>query len=82
MYNVSATLSQYSPFGNVPQSFQNQTKASTLAQAIDPYLLLLSPVANLLEKIVLPYIQELLQSSFKHGFKYKHSTPTALQNIN
>jgi hypothetical protein len=44
---------------------------------------LLSPIAKTLEKIVLPYITENIPNQeHQHGFKTKHSTTTALHNIN
>ena len=44
---------------------------------------LLSPIAKTLEKIVLPHItQNIPNIPTQHGFKTKHSTSTALHNIN
>ena len=44
---------------------------------------LLSPIAKTLEKILLPHITENIENkTFQHGFKQKHSTTTALHNIN
>ena len=44
---------------------------------------LLSPIAKTLEKIILPYItQNIPNQEHQHGFKAKHSTTTALHNIN
>ena len=43
---------------------------------------LLSPIAKCLEKTILPTLtQHLPSKEFQHGFKTKHSTITALQNI-
>jgi len=43
---------------------------------------LLSPIAKCLEKTILPTLtQHLPSKDFQHGFKSKHSTVTALQNI-
>lgn len=43
---------------------------------------LLSPVAKLLEKLILPTMNEHLQpASHQHGFRKNHSTVTALQRI-
>ena len=50
-------------------------------------ILLLSPIAKILEKTLLPYIilvekqQNIPIISHQHGFKHKHSTHTALHNI-
>jgi hypothetical protein len=44
---------------------------------------LLSPIAKILEKIVLPHItQNIPNLPTQHGFKSKHSTNTALHHIN
>ena len=44
---------------------------------------LLSPIAKTLEKIILPHItNNINNTSHQHGFKPKHSTTTALHNIN
>ena len=43
---------------------------------------LLSPTAKLLEKIILPYITNIIPSIYhQHGFKTKHSTTTALHQL-
>ena len=44
---------------------------------------LLSPIAKTLEKVILPHItQNIPNKEHQHGFKQKHSTTTALHNIN
>ncbi|MGK2940486.1 MAG: reverse transcriptase domain-containing protein [Immundisolibacter sp.] len=44
---------------------------------------LLSPISKTLEKVILPHItQNIPNQEHQHGFKQKHSTTTALHNIN
>ena len=57
-------------------------KDSGLGSSYRP-ISLLSPIAKTLEKIVLPHItQNIPNIPTQHGFKSKHSTNTALHNIN
>ena len=46
-------------------------------------LSLLSVIAKTLEMVILPYITQTIPNiTTQHGFKTKHSTNTALHNIN
>ena len=72
-------------YRNWPTSYlsPNLTKTSTLGLHTDQYPSYLLLQKKTLEKMLLPYItQNIPNITTQHGFKTKHSTNTALHNIN